>query len=125
VDELKQQQEVAKPAMVEPPLSVKPKKLFCAECGTQLELAAKFCPECGTKTAAGLVEKKPKVAEVVAGEDVEGEADAVKLSGKSIVQVKVDPRTDWECFGMIEPDHIECKQCPFAKECEIESKKNA
>ncbi len=30
---------------------------------------------------------------------------------------EVNPETDWECFGQIEPEHPECKDCPFKVKC--------
>ena len=31
----------------------------------------------------------------------------------------INPETEWECFGTYEAGNSECKECPFAKQCEV------
>lgn len=67
----------------------------CEDCGEAIPDSANFCPACGSKSE----------------EEVEEEFDFSKI----------DPRTDWECFGQIDMKHPECMDCPFNKECAEEA----
>jgi hypothetical protein len=52
-------------------------------------------------------------------EDVAEEAFGSKESKVDFSQI--DPRESWECFGTIEPDHVECKSCQFRVQCAQEA----
>ena len=34
---------------------------------------------------------------------------------------EINPEEQWECFGSIEPDHVECKECPYRGKCAVKS----
>jgi len=69
------------------------------------------------------LESFPKVAEVLdqppkkEQPKVEPAKPAAK-SSKAIDFSSIDPETEWECFGTIDKNHPECKECPFAVKCE-------
>lgn len=123
------------------------KEGLCLECGAELSSNAKFCGECGTRvgvsekeackevssTSKGEKKDKVKVPKVKPEEKsskvkmpAKDEKKSVKVSEKEEEKEEeeeafdfstIDPETDWECFGMIEPEHTECKACPYKVKC--------
>jgi len=51
------------------------------------------------------------------------EAPSASKTSKAIDFSSIDPEKEWECFGTIDKNHPECKECPFATKCE--EKKNS
>ena len=54
------------------------------------------------------------------------DAGKVLIVGKSEQKLDLSAVkfSEWECFGHIEPNHSECKECPFKIECAVKSEKS-
>lgn len=56
------------------------------------------------------VKKPEKKEEVEEEEEAAPEEENFDFS-------EIDPEKEWECFGQIEPDHVECKSCAYRERC--------
>lgn len=120
---------------------VSPGAKFCAECGHKLgepsghsntredktvKMPQKSEPEPGSESKA---ENKDKVKTPVRKSEP-GSKKTVKTPVKEEPEEvdgakpeeefdfsSIDPENDWECFGQIEPDNFECKECAFRERC--------
>jgi uncharacterized Zn finger protein (UPF0148 family) len=117
-----------------PPLNSEPEESneviedvqVCPSCSTPLSSGSKFCGECGhkiTEAKAPVEETEPEPVEETEPETVEeSEEPATETaSDEEFDYSQVNPATDWECYGSIEPDHSECKKCPYREPCAKES----
>lgn len=62
-------------------------------------------------------EDKPKEKTVkvpVKEDESEGE---VEEATENFDFSEIDPEKEWECFGQIEPEHLECKGCAYRIKC--------
>lgn len=114
---------------------------LCPECSERIAPDAKFCGECGHSLKnepkaeeAEKTVKMPVKKEEPKAEKAEKVEKTVKMPSKEEEETEeesapqedfdfseIDPSKDWECFGMIEPDHTECKECHYRAKCEEKS----
>jgi hypothetical protein len=109
--------------------------ILCSSCDEPIKNNAKFCAECGHKVESEPAEsKKVKMPKKEEDQDEvkEDKAKTVKMPSKEpeieeeaeeeeFDFSEINPATDWECYGQIEPEHSECKTCPYQKPCAKES----
>jgi ribosomal protein L40E len=100
----------------------------CPSCNAPVALSAKFCAECGHKMGNEAVEvEAEKAPEPVEEKEAEPEPtpepakEEAKGDEEDFDYSDINPETDWQCFGQIEPDHVECKGCPYRKPCAVKS----
>ena len=61
----------------------------------------------------------PEVGNAETGEaEVGNEAPAVSDDAQAEFDYSsIDPEKEWACLGTIDPEHTECKACPFRQKC--------
>jgi len=121
-----------------PPLESFPKVGYCQECGEPAyeTPSGTVCKnEHGGAEVVDQPPKKeepkkeepkkeePKKEEPKKEEPKPAEAPSASKTSKAIDFSSIDPEKEWECFGTIDKNHPECKECPFATKCE--EKKNS
>lgn len=102
-----------------PPLESFPKVGFCSVCGEPVH-EAPAGTVCKNGHGGAEVLDQPPTKEAPKKEQPK---PAPAKSGKAIDFSAINPETEWECFGTIDKNHPECKECPFAARCE--EKKNS
>jgi hypothetical protein len=98
----------------------------CSACSAPIPKDMKFCGECGHKVGdeskTTPVETQEEVVEAKEVKEVSDEKPAEEEASDDNYDFSdVNPATDWECYGQIEPDHTECKKCAFREPCAKES----
>ena len=103
-------------------------KYECPGCGVEISSELKFCSNCGENLSNKDVQKNKDEQESQEeikkdDNDVNVKVDS-EIEGSSVNSVDlsiVDPET-WECYGQIEPNHVECRDCQFKEGCSKKSK---
>jgi hypothetical protein len=110
---------------------------LCPGCNEPVDPSARFCSDCGhslvkekSKEKKPVTsdkddkkvkipqkrEEKPKEKTVKTPEPHE-EEEASPEPEEEFDFSAIDPEKEWECFGQIEPDHAECRGCPYREQC--------